>query len=88
MSGDGQLLATSGWHGPVNVWDVSTGEHRFAVPVGSTADEWLSGVEWSGDGELLAIGPAGGDRSSVVVVDRTGAEVASSPKNLVTTLIG
>ena len=72
LSGNGELLAIApGGTGPVDVWDASTGEHRFAVP---TAGD-VSGVEWSPDGEVLAIAVNGDDRGEVVIVDRTGAEV-------------
>jgi WD40 repeat protein len=73
LSGDGQLLATTGWGRPVNVWDASTGEHRFSV----VADSWYQwGLDWSHDSELLAIVRNIGERGDVVIVDRSGAQVA------------
>jgi WD40 repeat protein len=81
LSDDGRLLATSSGEGPLNVWDASTGEHRFAVPIDAFA---VTDVEWSRDGERLAIAfeRLAGDtqdfpvQGEVAVVDRSGAEVA------------
>ena len=82
LSDDGRLLATGDYQGPINVWDASTSAHRFAFPIDSVQ---LRDVEWSHDGELLAVAfdkTAGGDperwpgeRGEVVIIDRSGAEV-------------
>ena len=73
-SPDGQLIATSRVTVPVDLWDSSTGEHLAALWP-DTGDE-VTDLSWSQDGELLAIALFDGDRSSAVVVDRTGAELA------------
>ena len=77
LSDDGQLLATTGWRGPVDVWDASTGEHRFAVPSSPPTTEWVSGT-WSGALTATAghRSSYGDERGEVVIVDRSGAEVA------------
>jgi WD40 repeat protein/DNA-binding SARP family transcriptional activator len=74
VSPDGQLLATAdGGSGPVDVWDASTGEHRFAISPGG---DLSSGLEWSPQSDVLAIAANRDDRGQVVIVDRAGAEVA------------
>ena len=73
VSSDGQLLATSSSEGPVAVRDAATGAHRFAVDV----DGEVWGIEWTRDGELLAIVVNDFEQGKVVIVDRTGAEVAT-----------
>ena len=75
VSGDG-LLATISGQGPVEVWELSTGAHRFSVPV--TGE--VFGLEWSRDSELLAIVVNEFDdfaHGQVVIVDRTGTTVAT-----------
>jgi WD40 repeat protein len=78
LSNDGQLLATVDWSGPVDVdvWDASTGEHRFTVGADGV-DGWVGEVEWSRDSQVLAIVFNYSDRSDVVIVDRSGAELAT-----------
>jgi WD40 repeat protein len=73
LSSDGQLLATTSSEGPVDVRDATTGAHRFAVEV----DGEVWGIEWSRDGQLLAIVVNDYEQGKVVIVDRTGAEVAT-----------
>jgi WD40 repeat protein/DNA-binding SARP family transcriptional activator len=73
LSGDGQLLATTSAEGPVEVRDAATGAHRFAVDV----DGEVWGIEWSRDGQLLATVVNDYEQGKVVIVDRTGAEVAT-----------
>ena len=75
-SGDGQLIATTNWSGPVNVWDAVTGEHRFAVPAVVHPDQYMWGLEWSPDSKLLAVVVNGDERGEVLIVDRSGAELA------------
>jgi WD40 repeat protein/DNA-binding SARP family transcriptional activator len=80
LSDDGQLLATTGWSGPVNVWDASTGAHRFAVSIDPEDGYFGSSVwdvEWSPDGEVLAMMRYDRERGEVIIVDRSGAEVAT-----------
>jgi WD40 repeat protein/DNA-binding SARP family transcriptional activator len=73
VSPDGQLVAASSAGGPVNIWDAATGAHRAAVSVdGEVWDQ-----QWSHDGELLAIVVNDFEQGRVVIVDRTGAEVAT-----------
>ena len=62
--------------GPVDVRDATTGAHRFAVDV----DGEVWGIEWTRDGELLAIVVNDYEQGKVVIVDRTGAEVAHAPR--------
>jgi WD40 repeat protein/DNA-binding SARP family transcriptional activator len=72
-SPDGELLAAAGTSAVV--WDVSTRARRFVVPGGgerSTAD-----VAWSRDSQRLALLQYDGDESSVVIVDRSGKELAT-----------
>ncbi|RYP87714.1 hypothetical protein EKO23_04790 [Nocardioides guangzhouensis] len=74
LSDDGQLLATLGPQG-VSVRDVSTGAHRFTVPWGD--EDFVYDMTWSRDSAWLAISFAAVGRPGwVVVVDRSGAEVA------------
>ncbi|MDQ3738481.1 MAG: winged helix-turn-helix domain-containing protein [Actinomycetota bacterium] len=76
LSDDGRLLATGIGHG-VDVWDRSTGDHRFAFSLDT--DEYVAGLEWTRKAELLAIVVENLDDDrfgQVVVVDRSGAEVA------------
>ena len=75
LSDDGQLLATASAEGPVNVWDAATGAHQFAVPVGG--EVWA--VEWSRDGEWLAIIVNDYEQGAVVIVDRAGTELGHDP---------
>jgi WD40 repeat protein len=76
LSNDGQLLATAEWDGPVDVWEASTEEHRLTVGADSV-DGWVGEVEWSRDSQVLAIVFNYSDRSDVVIVDRSGAELAT-----------
>lgn len=74
LSDDGKLLATVEPHG-VRVVDLSTGAPRFTVPWGGA--DWVWDMRWSHDSELLAISWGYDDQpGQVVVVDRSGAEVA------------
>ena len=73
LSDDGQLLATASAEGPVNVWDAATGAHQFEVPVGG--EVWA--LEWSRDGEWLAITVNDYEQGAVVIVDRAGTELAT-----------
>jgi len=80
LSPDGQVLASSGYGGPVSLWDASTGDHLLTVDSG--ADAYVSDLDWSRDSGLLAItynsraeDPADG-RAWLEIVDRTGSEVA------------
>jgi WD40 repeat protein len=80
LSPDGQLLASSDFEGPVDLWDMSTGDHLLAVD--TEPDAHVEDLDWSRDGNFLAISydigrfdPAGG-HAAIKVVDRTGASVA------------
>ena len=78
VSGDGQLLATTSWRGPVNIWDAATGEHLVTVPAFAPEFGFVCCLEWSRDGALLAVVVNNGDEhGEVVIFDRTGAEVAT-----------
>ena len=70
----GGLLAETAHAGPVDVWDTATGEHRFTVPLVAD-EEWVFGLEWSPDGDLLAVIVAGDGGGEVVIVDDSGAEL-------------
>ena len=73
VSPDGDVIATSTDHVPVDLWDTATGEHLLAItPV---AGEWVDDLAWSPDGERLAIAKSSILYGSVVIVDRSGAEV-------------
>ena len=50
VSADSRWLATGSWEGAVDVWELTTGEHRSTIPVPFADD-----VAWSPDGDLLAI---------------------------------
>jgi WD40 repeat protein len=70
-SPDGDLLATIS-SGPVDVWDLATGEHRFAFE----PRDFVLAFAWGPDSELLAIAEGDDTTMRVVVVDRSGAEIA------------
>jgi WD40 repeat protein/DNA-binding SARP family transcriptional activator len=67
VSADGRWLATGTWDGPVDVWNLATGEHRFRVEVPFADD-----VAWSRAGDLLAVA----SDSTIRVVDVSGDEQA------------
>ena len=75
-SADGQLIATASSGGPVDVWDAATGEHRFAVGAVVRPDQWVWGLAWSPDAQLLAVVVNDEERGEVLIVDRSGAELA------------
>jgi WD40 repeat protein/DNA-binding SARP family transcriptional activator len=80
LSDDGRLLATTGWSGPVDVWDASTGAHRFSISIDPEDGYFGSSVwdvAWSPDGEVLAMMRYDRERGEVIIVDRSGAEVAT-----------
>jgi WD40 repeat protein len=78
LSGDGRLLATTGAYGPVDVWDASTGDHQFAVSEVDLGDGgFVRGLEWSHASDLLAVLVNSDRAGRVVVVNRSGAEVAT-----------
>lgn len=51
MSGDGQLVASGGWTGEVNVWDVATGNCLLTYNNTSMNNR---GIVLSGDGKYVA----------------------------------
>lgn len=72
LSPDGALLATSHADGPVRIVDMASGDEVAVVIDGEASD-----LSWSGNGERLAVAAVDGDDSRVLVVDRSGAELAS-----------
>ena len=73
VSADGLLVASS-HAGPVDVWEAATGEHRFTVPLAAD-EEWVFGLEWSHDGDLLAVIVDGEEGGEVLIVDDSGTEL-------------
>ncbi len=71
MSSDGQLLATGARSGPARIWDVATGEVVSLIDAIGIGD-----LSWSGDGDLLAVSLYDATGDGVVVVDRSGTELA------------
>ncbi len=71
MSPDETVVATSSDQIPVDLWDVATGEHLLALR--PEAGNYVTDLDWSADGELLAIALADDVGGSIVVVDRSGA---------------
>lgn len=66
---------------PVDVWDVQTNKHVFSVSEPDQSSVW--DMDWTPDGELLALGAAGPSGGFVVVVDATGSEVAHIPDDVI-----
>jgi WD40 repeat protein len=78
VSGDGQLIAAAAFDEPVNVWNASTGELRFEVPVvGPDSDGFVWAMQWSPDGERLAVGTEIDGQTEVVITDRSGTQLAT-----------
>jgi WD40 repeat protein len=71
MSSDGQLLATGANPGQARIWDVSTGEVVSVIAAPGIRD-----LAWGGDPGLLAVSMWEATGDAVVVVDRSGAELA------------
>jgi WD40 repeat protein len=67
VSADSRWLATGSFEGPVDVWELTTGEHRSTIPVPFADD-----VAWSPDGDLLAIA----NDATLSVFDGSGEERA------------
>ena len=67
VSADSRWVATGSWEGAVDVWDLTTGEHRSTIPVPFADD-----VAWSPDGDLLAIA----NGAALSVFDGSGEERA------------
>jgi WD40 repeat protein/DNA-binding SARP family transcriptional activator len=79
VSGTGDRLALLDHRGIVAV-DVATGDHAFTLPW-EKDDYWVADMAWSPDGSVLAVAHRREDSSrSLVVVDRTGSEVALLPE--------
>jgi WD40 repeat protein/class 3 adenylate cyclase len=72
VSSDGELIAAA-VSGRVAVWDASTGDDAFSIPVGAEYGD----VSLSPDGQLLAL--ARFEDSLVTIIDRSGKVVASVP---------
>jgi WD40 repeat protein len=76
VSADGRSVASSGTASyPVVAWDAKTGEQLFSFS--SNDSELVLGLEWSRDGERLAIAEAPSASGRITVLDRSGAVVAS-----------
>ncbi|HET7928008.1 MAG TPA: BTAD domain-containing putative transcriptional regulator, partial [Actinomycetota bacterium] len=71
VSSDG-LVAAADLDGEVTVWDESTGDERFVLPIAPRPG--VSDLVWSRDGGILAIASWNG---VTTLVDRTGEEVGS-----------
>jgi WD40 repeat protein len=79
VSGTGDRLALLDHRGIV-AGDVATGDHAFTLPW-EKDDYWVADMAWSPDGSVLAVAHRREDSSrSLVVVDRTGSEVALLPE--------
>jgi WD40 repeat protein len=72
VSTDG-LVAASGMEGTVTVWEESTGNERFVLPVPATRG-WYPDLAWSGDGTILAAARSDG---VTVLVDQAGQGLAA-----------
>ena len=78
VSDDGQLVATLGPRG-ITVRDASTWASHFTIPWGKA--DWVTNMDWSPDGDLLALALFYRDRPGrVLVMDQSGAEVARLPE--------
>jgi WD40 repeat protein len=79
----GRRLATDSCCGPVEVWNVSTGKHRFTRPVVDGKTTWVQTLGWSDSGDLLAIAVNGYKRGDgeTVILDRSGAQLAALPED-------
>jgi WD40 repeat protein/DNA-binding SARP family transcriptional activator len=73
VSTDG-LVAASGMEGTVTVWEESTGNERFVLPVPAIRG-WYPDLAWSGDGTVLAA--ARWPDGVTILVDQAGQEVAA-----------
>ncbi|HET9248826.1 MAG TPA: WD40 repeat domain-containing protein, partial [Actinomycetota bacterium] len=69
---DGTLIATASFGDVVSVWDSSTGDLAFEADVSTNEGESVASVDWSPDGQYLAVGSSDG---GVTILDQQG-EVA------------
>jgi WD40 repeat protein/DNA-binding SARP family transcriptional activator len=69
------FLATSGIWLPVDGWDARTGAHLFRYARGAESPAVLD-LAWSPDGKLLAIVLGYDDHAGIVIVDRSGSDLA------------
>src|SRR5579883_187941 len=69
FSPDGSRLAACQEHGPIRIWDTTTGEEKQLMPDGR---QHSGGVAFSPDGKTLAVGDGG--RSVRLIDAETGAD--------------
>ena len=79
VSGDARVVAMAINDAmPVDVWDVRTNERLFSVSEPDQTNVW--DMDWTPDGEFLALGGADQSGGFTIVVDHAGREVARIPE--------